>query len=43
MMMMKTNPDNYNAEDDTYEVQFDPNDDSSEENNQLSNQECVYL
>ena len=36
-------PDNYNAEDDTYEVDFDPYDDSSKENNQLSHQECVYL
>ena len=36
-------PDNYNAEDDTYEVEFDPYDDSSEENNQLSHQEWVYL
>ena len=42
-MMMMTNPDNYNTEDDTYEVQFDPNDDSSEENYQLPHQECVYL
>ena len=42
-MMMMTNPVDYNAEGDTYKVQFDPNDDSSDENNQLSHQECVYL